>query len=71
MLDAIRAEINRRSYTQRKLTSILDDHQPAISNLLQEKINQASIEKLLGYSDSLGMRTRLKVLPALEEVSTA
>jgi predicted XRE-type DNA-binding protein len=71
LLDAIREEVERRKYTQRQLVDILDEHQPAVSNLLQGKINQVSIEKLLRYSDRLGMRARLKVLPALREVTAA
>ncbi len=71
LLDAIRAEIERRSYTQRQLVSILDEHQPAVSNLIRGRINQVSIEKLLRYADRLGMRARLKVLPALRAVSAA
>ena len=71
LLDAIRDEIERRSYTQRQLVNILDEHQPAVSNLIQGKINQVSIEKLLRYSDRLGMRARLKVLPALRAVTAA
>jgi predicted XRE-type DNA-binding protein len=53
------------------LVSILDEHQPAVSNLIRGRINQVSIEKLLRYSDRLGMRARLKVLPALRAVSAA
>jgi predicted XRE-type DNA-binding protein len=71
LLDALRAEIERRNYTQRQLVEILDEYQPAISNLILGKINQVSIEKLLRYSDRLGMRARLKVLPALRAVSAA
>lgn len=71
LLDALRAEIERRNYTQRQLVDILDEHQPAVSNLLLGKINQVSIEKLLRYSDRLGMRARLKVLPALRAVTAA
>jgi predicted XRE-type DNA-binding protein len=71
LLDALRTEIERRNYTQRQLVDILDEHQPAISNLIQGKINQVSIEKLLRYSDRLGMRARLKVLPALRAVTAA
>ena len=71
LLDAIRDEIERRSYTQRQLVNILDEHQPAVSNLILGKINQVSIEKLLRYSDLLGMRARLKVLPALRAVTAA
>jgi predicted XRE-type DNA-binding protein len=71
LLDAIREEVGRRKYTQRQLVDILDEHQPAISNLLQGKIDQVSIEKLLRYSDRLGIRARLKVLPALRAVTAA
>jgi predicted XRE-type DNA-binding protein len=71
LLDAIRAEVERRNYTQRQLVNILDEHQPAVSNLIQGKINQVSIEKLLRYSDCLGMRARLKVLPALRAATAA
>ncbi|MGC1461018.1 MAG: helix-turn-helix transcriptional regulator [Terracidiphilus sp.] len=71
LLDAIRNEIDKRSYTQRQLVDILDEHQPAVSNLIRGRINQVSIEKLLHYSDRLGMRARLKVLPATRAVAAA
>src|ERR1700674_4040865 len=71
LLDAIRAEIDRRKYTQRQLVSILDEHQPAVRNLTRGRISQVSIEKLLSYSDRLGMRARLKVLPAVRSVTAA
>jgi predicted XRE-type DNA-binding protein len=71
LLDALRAEIERRNYTQRQLVDILDEYHPAVSNLMQGKINQVSIEKLLRYSDRVGMRARLKVLPALRAVTAA
>lgn len=71
LLDAIRAEVERRQYTQRQLVSILDEHQPAISNMLRGRIHQMSIEKLLRYADRLGMRARLKVLPAPRAVTAA
>jgi len=71
LLDAIRAEIERRGYKQRQLVGILDEHQPAVSNLIRGRINQVSIEKLLRYSDRLGMRARLRVLPARKAVAAA
>jgi len=71
LLDAIREEIERRKYTQRQLVDILDEHQPAVSNLLRGRITQVSIEKLLRYSDRLGMRARLKVIPASKAVYAA
>jgi predicted XRE-type DNA-binding protein len=71
LLDAIRAEIERSNYTQRQLVNILDEHQPAVSNLLRGRIAQVSIEKLLRYSDRLGMRAQLKVLPARRAATAA
>jgi predicted XRE-type DNA-binding protein len=71
LLDATRAEIERRSYTQRQLVNILDEHQPAVSNLIRGRINQVSIEKLLLYSERLGMRARLEVLPARKAATVA
>jgi predicted XRE-type DNA-binding protein len=71
LLDSIRAEIERRKYMQRQLVSILDEHQPAVSNLIRGKINRVSIEKLLRYSDRLGMRAQLKLLPARRAVAVA
>jgi predicted XRE-type DNA-binding protein len=71
LLDAIRSEIDEKNYTQRQLVNILDEHQPAVSNLMRGRINQVSIEKLLRYSDRLGMRARLTVLPALKAVTAA
>jgi predicted XRE-type DNA-binding protein len=71
LLDAIRTEIERKKYTQRQLVSILDEHQPAVSNLMRGRITQVSIEKLLRYSDRLGMRAMLKVLPARRAATAA
>ena len=64
LLDAIRAEIEFKAYKQKELIKILDEHQPAVSNLMRGRITQISIEKLLRYSARLGMRTQLKILPA-------
>ncbi len=71
LLDAIRGEIERRNYTQRQLVTILDEHQPAISNLMRGRITQVSIEKLLRYSDRLGMRARVKILPSTRAAAAA
>lgn len=61
LLDAILLEIETRRYTQRELVDILDEYQPAVSNLMRGKIAKVSIEKLLAYSDRLRMRTELTV----------
>jgi predicted XRE-type DNA-binding protein len=71
LLDAIRNEIEQKKYTQRQLVDILDEHQPAVSNLMRGRITQVSIEKLLRYSDRLGMRARLTVLSARRAVAAA
>ncbi|HWG20365.1 MAG TPA: helix-turn-helix transcriptional regulator [Terracidiphilus sp.] len=71
LLDAIRGEIEKRNYTQRQLVDILDEHQPAVSNLMRGRITQVSIEKLLRYSDRLGMSARLKVVPGAKTVEAA
>lgn len=71
LLDAIRKEIERNRYTQRQVANILDEHQPAVSNLMRGRITQVSIEKLLRYSDRLGMRARLKVSPARRAANAA
>jgi predicted XRE-type DNA-binding protein len=63
LLDAILDEIERRSYTRRQLINILDDYEPAVSNLMRGRIDRVSIEELLRYSDRLGMRAKLKILP--------
>jgi predicted XRE-type DNA-binding protein len=55
LLDAIINEVRRKGYTQKQLVDILDEYQPNVSNLLQGKISKISIEKLLIYSDRIGM----------------
>jgi predicted XRE-type DNA-binding protein len=65
LLDAILREIEKRGYTQRQLVSLLDEYQPSVSNLLQGKIANVSIEKLLYYSGRLNIRVTLSTkLPA-------
>lgn len=71
LLDAIRAEIERKQYKQRDLVTILDEHQPVVSNLLRGRIAQVSIERLLRYADRLGMRASLRVVPARRATSAA
>lgn len=61
LLDAILREIENRKYTQKQLVEILDEYQPAISNLVRGKIGKLSLEKLLTYSDRLNMKTTVTV----------
>ena len=62
LLDAILQEIEDKGYTQSDLVDLLDEYQPAISNLMRGKIAKVSIEKLLAYSDRLRMRTKMTVI---------
>jgi predicted XRE-type DNA-binding protein len=62
LLDAILQEIKDRGYTQRELVEILDEYQPAVSNLMRGKIAKVSLEKLLAYSDRLRMLPKLTVI---------
>jgi predicted XRE-type DNA-binding protein len=71
LLDAILNEIECHQYSQRRLIQILDEHQPAVSNLMRGKITQVSIEKLLQYSDRLGLRAKLKIQPPRRAVRAA
>jgi len=61
LLDAILQEIQDSGYTQNQLIEILDEYQPAVSNLMRGKIAKMSLEKLLRYSDRLNIKTTLKV----------
>jgi predicted XRE-type DNA-binding protein len=63
LLDAVLHEIEKRGYSQRQLVDLLDEYQPSVSNLLQGKIAQVSIEKLLYYSDRLNVRVSLSTEP--------
>jgi predicted XRE-type DNA-binding protein len=56
ILTSILDEVRRKKYRQGKLVELLDEHQPVVSNLLQGKISQMSIEKLLTYADRLGLK---------------
>ena len=64
LLDAILGEIEDKGYTQSELVGILDEYQPAVSNLMRGKIAKVSLEKLLTYTDRLRMRTKLTVIRA-------
>ncbi len=63
ILEAILAEIDRRSLTQRELVDMLDEYQPNVSNLLRGRISKMSIEKLLAYADRLKMQSSIELRP--------
>lgn len=53
--------IRDKGYTQSQLVHILDEYQPSVSNLLNGRISQVSIEKLLRYADRLHLETSIAV----------
>ncbi|HEV2326264.1 MAG TPA: helix-turn-helix transcriptional regulator [Terracidiphilus sp.] len=67
LLSAILEHAKAKGYTQAQLVSILDEYQPAVSNLLKGKISQVSIEKLLRYADCLGLQTSIAVRPVKDK----
>ena len=69
ILSAVVENIRQKGYTQKQLTALLDEYQPAISNLLQGRIGQVSIERLLRYADRLGLETSVSVRPMARSAS--
>lgn len=63
LLSAILERVKAKGYTQAQLTSVLDEYQPSVSNLLRGRIAQVSIEKLLRYADRLHLHTSIAVSP--------
>jgi predicted XRE-type DNA-binding protein len=71
LMIAIQKVVRKKKYSQRRLTEILDEHQPVISNLLRGNISQMSIEKLLRYARRLGLKTRVTVQSPRQAQKTA
>lgn len=63
ILDALLERIRQRHLTQSQLVQVLDDYQPNVSNLLNGKISQMSIEKLLYYGDRLSLNAEINLKP--------
>lgn len=59
ILSALLKRIRQQHYTQARLTEVLDDYQPNISNLLNGKISKMSIEKLLSYAHRLNLNAEI------------
>jgi predicted XRE-type DNA-binding protein len=60
ILSALLDRIQRKGYSQKDLVTLLNDHQPQISNLLRGKISTMSIEKLLTYADALNVHLEVR-----------
>ena len=57
-----------QKYSQKELQVILGEPQPRVSELLNGKIANKSIDKLLHYAGRLGIETRAKFVQAHKEV---
>ena len=57
-----------RKYSQRELQVILREPQPRISELLNGKIANKSVDKLLHYAGCLGIEAKAKFLQSHKEV---
>ncbi|MCB9062149.1 MAG: XRE family transcriptional regulator [Halobacteriovoraceae bacterium] len=55
-------EIEKNKITSRELEKLLDKPQPRVSELLNGKISNISIEKLLDYLNLLGGEATVKVI---------
>ncbi len=53
--------IKQRGYAQADLQKRLAESQPRVSDLMTGKISKFSLETLIGYAESLGLRPRILV----------
>ena len=57
-----------KKYSQKKLQIILAEPQPRVSELLNGKIANKSVDKLLYYAGRLGIKTKAKFVQTHKEV---
>jgi predicted XRE-type DNA-binding protein len=57
-----------QKYSQKELQVILGEPQPRVSELLNGKIANKSVDKLLYYAGRLGIETRVKFVQAHKDV---
>ena len=57
-----------KKYSQKKLQIILGEPQPRVSELLNGKIANKSVDKLLYYAGRLGIETKAKFMQTRKEV---
>src|ERR1700688_2198990 len=60
-----------RKYSQKELQIILGEPQPRVSELLNGKIANKTVDKLLYYAGRLGIETKTKFVQARKEVRSA
>ena len=52
--------VKQNHYTQAYLETLLNEHQPRISDLMRGKISKFSLETLVGYAEKLGLHPEMK-----------
>jgi predicted XRE-type DNA-binding protein len=57
-----------RKYSQKDLQAILGEPQPRVSELLNGKIANKSVDKLLYYAGRLGIETKAKFVQTRREI---
>jgi len=57
-----------KKYSQKDLQVILGEPQPRVSELLNGKIENKSVDKLLYYAGRLGIETRAKFVQTRKEI---
>jgi|ERR1700751_4846232 predicted XRE-type DNA-binding protein len=57
-----------QKYSQEELQAILGEPKPRVSELLNGKIANKSVDKLLYYADRLGIETRAKFVQVHKEI---
>jgi predicted XRE-type DNA-binding protein len=57
-----------KKYSQKELQTILGEPQPRVSELLNGKITNKSVDKLLDYAGRLGIEAKAKFTQAHKEV---
>ena len=57
-----------KKYSQKKLQIILGEPQPRVSELLNGKIANKSVDKLLYYAGRLGIETKARFVQTRKEV---
>ena len=50
-----------KPYSQAKLATILDEHQPRISKLMTGKVAEFSLDRLVLYAQRLGLKPRVEL----------
>ncbi len=57
-----------KKYSQKELQKILGEPQPRVSELVNGKISNKSVDKLLQYADRLGIEVQARFMPSHKNI---